>query len=153
MQASTRIATVGLVGYFPIVPGTAGSAVGVVLIVVLHRLRAHQWASCVAILSAVIYVLGVWAAGRAEKTFGVTDPGHVVIDEVAGQCLTFILQPAGGWMWLVGGFVLFRVFDVLKPFPSRRSEHLPGGWGIMTDDMVAGGYSAVALLLVRLAFR
>lgn len=152
-DASTRIATVGPIGYFPIAPGTAGSVVGLVLIVVLHRLQVHPWASSVAVLTAVIYALGVWAAGRAEKIFGVTDPGYVVIDEVAGQCIVFILPPAGGWGWLVGGFILFRVFDVLKPFPARRSERLAGGWGIMMDDLVAGGYSAVVLFMMRLAFR
>ncbi|MGH9327302.1 MAG: phosphatidylglycerophosphatase A family protein [Terriglobia bacterium] len=151
--AAVKLATVGPVGYFPIAPGTAGAVVGVALTVALHRCRVHHWASSVGIVAAVIYVAGVWAASRAERAFGVTDPSHVVIDEVAGQCVAFILQPAGGWAWLLGGFILFRVFDVLKPFPARRSERLPEGWGIMTDDIVAGGYSAVVLFLLRLVFR
>lgn len=150
-----RIATVGLAGSFPVAPGTAGSVVGVVFIIILHRLLPEPRTFClaVAIAVAVIYLVGVWSAGGAEKYFGVVDPGPVVIDEVAGQMVTFLLEPAGGWLWLLIAFILFRFFDVLKPFPARRAEHLPGGWGIMTDDIVAGVYSAIALFLAGLAVR
>lgn len=149
------IATCGGVGYFPVAPGTAGSAVGVGLVAALGALDAVQpWSRLLLILlSLSIFLVGVWAATGAEKFFGKTDPGHVVVDEVAGQLLTFVAQPDASWKWLFAGFILFRAFDVIKPFPARRAERLPGGWGIMTDDMVAGAYSAVLLLVLGQVIR
>lgn len=150
-----RIATVGPVGRFPVAPGTAGSAVGVAVAALIGRLPLGRTGLGVVLggSTALLYLVGVWASGRAEKAFNTVDPGPVVIDEVAGQMVTFLLRPAAGWAWLIGGFLLFRFFDVLKPFPARRSEHLPGGWGIMTDDVAAGIYSAAALFLLGLAMR
>ncbi len=152
-DVAVQVATVGPVGHFPIAPGTAGSLVGMACVAVLQRLvgDARTFSIAVAVLGIILYGVGVWAASRAEKYFGATDPGAVVIDEVAGQILTFILRPLPGWLWLLAGLGLFRLFDVLKPFPARRAERLPGGWGIMTDDVVAGAYSAVALFLLGLA--
>ena len=152
---AVRVATVGPVGRFPIAPGTAGSVVGVLIAALIARLplgRLMQGA-VLAGSSVLVYGVGVWAAGRAEGALQSVDPGPVVIDEVAGQMLTFLFRPAAGWIWLAGGFLLFRFFDVLKPFPARRSERLPGGWGIMTDDVAASAYSAVALFLLGLAVR
>jgi phosphatidylglycerophosphatase A len=77
----------------------------------------------------------------------------VVIDEVAGQMITFLARPDASWKWLLAGFLLFRLFDVLKPFPAGRAERLPGGWGIMTDDVVAGGYALAALLVLEIFLR
>jgi phosphatidylglycerophosphatase A len=90
----------------------------------------------------------VWAASQAEKYFGRTDPGQVVIDEVVGQMITLLLWPGATWKWLLAGFVLFRFFDVVKPFPARRLEHAPSGWGIMLDDVAAGIYGGLALALI-----
>jgi len=147
------VATIGPVGRFPIAPGTAGSLVGVACIAVLQRLLRDSRACSIGVIvvEVILYVVGVWAASRAEKHFAITDPGAVVIDEVAGQILTFVLCPLPGWLWLVAGLGLFRLFDVLKPFPARRAERLPGGWGIMTDDVIAGAYSAVALFFLGFA--
>ena len=149
-DAAVWIATCGGVGYFPIAPGTAGSAVGIALVAALGRADlAPGWPWVLLGAAAVsIFVIGVWAADRAEKFFGRTDPGHVVIDEVAGQVITFLAQPQASWKWLLAGFVLFRVFDVIKPFPARRAERLPGGWGIMTDDVLAGLYSLASLAIL-----
>ncbi|MGH9772361.1 MAG: phosphatidylglycerophosphatase A family protein [Candidatus Acidiferrales bacterium] len=154
-EIAPRIATVGPVGRFPIAPGTAGSVVGVAVTALIGRLPLSRAGLVIALAgaSAAVYLTGVWAAGRAEKAFGAVDPGPVVIDEVAGQMVTFLVRPAAGWMGLLAGFLLFRFFDVLKPFPARRSEHLPGGWGIMTDDVAAGVYAAAALFLSGLAMR
>ena len=148
--AAVWIATCGGVGYFPLAPGTAGSAVGLVLVAGLSRLPLGQpwpWA-LLGGLALVIFIIGVWAASDAEKFFGRTDPPYVVIDEVVGQMLTFLVRPDSSWKWLLAGFVLFRIFDVVKPFPARRAERLAGGWGIMMDDVAAGAYSMVALLLL-----
>jgi phosphatidylglycerophosphatase A len=141
------VATVAGVGYFPVVPGTAGSAVGVVLVAALDAIQiSTAWRFVLqALMIIIIFFLGVWSAGQSEKFFGRTDPGHVVIDEVAGQMVAFLLLPHASWKLLLAGFVLFRVFDISKPFPAGRAERLPGGWGIMVDDIVAGIYALGAL--------
>jgi phosphatidylglycerophosphatase A len=147
------IATAAGAGYFPVAPGTAGSAVGVVLVVALARLHLERaWPSIVlGAVSLVLFSVGVWAAGEAEKFFGRVDPGQVVIDEVVGQMLTFLLIPHATWKWLLGGFLLFRAFDIVKPFPARQAERIPRGWGIMVDDAVAGLYGLAVLMAVKLA--
>lgn len=153
--AAARLATVGPVGHCPVAPGTAGSLVGVILTVIIQRLRFAPWAYCLTmgVVIAVIFALGVWAAGGAERFYGEQDPGCVVIDEVAGQMVVFVFRSGAGWLVLLVGFILFRIFDVLKPFPARRAEHLPGGWGIMCDDLAAGAYGAAALFVVGFAIR
>jgi phosphatidylglycerophosphatase A len=149
------IATAGGAGYFPIAPGTAGSVVGVAVVAVLALLPLQRDLA-IAVLAAAsvgIFFAGVWAAGEAEKFFGKTDPGQVVIDEVVGQMLTFLLIPHARWMWLLGGFLLFRVFDIIKPAPARQAERIPRGWGIMMDDVVAGLYGLVVLTVIGLVKR
>jgi len=94
----------------------------------------------------LISLLGVWAANKVERDSKIVDPSFVVIDEVAGQLITFFLIPLS-WVYLFIGFLLFRAFDILKPFPARRAEELPGGWGIMVDDIVAGIYANLFLQL------
>ncbi len=149
------IATCAGVGHFPLAPGTAGSAVGLGLVAALGRLPVGRpWLAAPLLLAAsAIFFLGVWAAGQAEKFFGRIDPEPVVIDEVVGQMITFLQRPDASWKWLLAGFVLFRIFDVVKPYPSRRLEKAPGGWGIMLDDVIAGAYSLASLWLLRLKFR
>ncbi len=149
------MATAGGAGYFPIAPGTAGSLVGVAVVVGLGQLPLHRAAS-IAVLAAAslaLFPLGVWAAGKAEAFFGRTDPGQVVVDEVVGQMLTFLLLPHATWKWLVGGFLLFRAFDMVKPFPARQAERIPRGWGIMLDDVVAGVYGMAVLTVIGLVNR
>ncbi|HEV2350071.1 MAG TPA: phosphatidylglycerophosphatase A [Terriglobia bacterium] len=143
------IATSGGVGFFPFAPGTAGSAVGLGLVMAIAALPlARIWQqAAIAALALALGALGVWAATQAEKYFAKTDPGQVVIDEVVGQMITLLFCPAATWKWLLAGFVLFRFFDVVKPFPARRLERAPGGWGIMLDDVAAGIYGALALAL------
>lgn len=127
-------------GHSPIVPGTAGSAVGLALFWPLASLPlAWQVGICV-----VVFLLGVAAAARVARDSGVEDPGIVVVDEIVGQWLTLLalpFTPLGAGL----GFVLFRVMDVWKPWPARQLEHLPGGWGIMADDVMAGIYANLAL--------
>ena len=110
-------------------------------------------AKAIAVLVTVAVVLlavGVWAAGKAEDFFGRTDPGQIVLDEVVGQILTVLLIPSLTWKWLLGGLLLFRALDVLKPFPARQAERIPRGWGIMLDDVIAGVYGLVLLSVIRL---
>jgi phosphatidylglycerophosphatase A len=125
------------------------------VVVGLARLPLHRPAA-IAVLAAsslALFALGVWAAGKAEVFFGRTDPGQVVVDEVVGQMLTFLLLPDATWKWRVGGFLLFRAFDIVKPFPARQAERIPRGWGIMLDDVVAGVYGLAVLAVLRLVIR
>src|SRR6201987_2193416 len=101
---------------------------------------------------AVIAALGGWKATTAAGFRNVSDPQRVVIDEVSGQHMAYLLALAPlNWKYLLLGFILFRVFDIWKPFPARQAESLPGGWGIMADDWVAGIYAAIGLWLARAA--
>jgi phosphatidylglycerophosphatase A len=136
------LATAGGVGYSPFAPGTAGSAAGLVVYALTWSL-APGWQ--IAIVVAVS-VVGLWAAGVAARHFGREDPGEVVIDEVAGQLVTLLLTGAGLGE-AAAGFLLFRVLDVVKPWPAGRFERLPGGLGIMADDLMAGVYGNLALRL------
>jgi phosphatidylglycerophosphatase A len=128
-------------GYLPKAPGTWGSAVGLLLWLVLP---ASAWVQATAI--AFVLVAGTWSAGVAERHFGRHDPGQVVIDEVAGMLITMFLNPAG-WVSALLGFLLFRAADIVKPFPARRFEGLPGGFGIMADDVMAAIYANLVLRL------
>ena len=138
------LATFGHVGHFPIAPGTAGSAAALPLYALL------RWIGSPALDVSVIVALfaaGSWAGSVAESHYGRTDPGYVVLDEVVGQLLTLLFVPVT-WVGVTVGFLLFRLFDIVKPFPARQCERLHGGVGIMTDDVVAGIYGNLALRLV-----
>ncbi len=100
---------------------------------------------------AVVTLAGLWAAGRAERVLGGKDPGAIVIDEVAGMTLSVVAFPLTV-PTLAVGFVLFRVFDIVKPFPARASQRARGGLGVMVDDLIAGLYALAALGLLRALF-
>ena len=139
--AGLAIATVFGVGYAPIAPGTFGSAAG---LVVWWLLPASPVAQAIAIVT--IFIAGSWGGSVAERHFGRTDPGQVVIDEVMGMLITLFLNPVG-WVGAFAGFVLFRIFDVIKPYPSNRLERLHGGLGVMADDGMAAVYANLVLRL------
>ena len=141
------IGTVAGAGYFPYAPGTVGSAVGIGLVAAIGAIPVAQaWRAILLGLGAgAVFAVGVWSAGRCEKFFGRMDPGQVVIDEVVGQAVAFLLAPHTSWKLLLAGFALFRLFDITKPFPASRAERLPAGWGIMVDDVVAGIYAMVVM--------
>jgi phosphatidylglycerophosphatase A len=133
------IASVFGVGYIPFAPGTFGAAAGLLL---WWLLPASAFAQTVAIV--VTFVLGSWSGTVAERYVGRTDPRHVVIDEVMGMLITLFLIPVG-WRGAAAGFLLFRLFDVIKPWPSNRLEKLHGGVGVMADDGMAAIYANLAL--------
>jgi phosphatidylglycerophosphatase A len=139
------VAAAGGLGFIPFAPGTFGSIPGVAIALGL-RAVAPWWAEGVAVL--VLFLVGVWAAKAAETWFGRIDPGPVVIDEVVGMLITTLFLPLSTLGWLVG-FAVFRACDVIKPFPAGRAERLPGGWGVMSDDVLAGvwGYAIMRGLL------
>ena len=131
-------------GHVPIAPGTAGTLGAIPLYLLL---RPHGVLT-VAIAALVTTVVGVWAAGRVVARTGRHDPQIVVVDEVAGVLVTWLAAPIG-WRGLLAGFVLFRVFDQLKPWPANVAERWPRGWGVMMDDVFAGGWGAAVLLGAR----
>jgi len=97
-----------------------------------------------------ITLVGTWAASRTEKLSGLKDPGKVVIDEVAGQFIALLPVPfmvGTAWWAMILAFILFRFFDIVKPYPARKLESLPGGLGIMLDDVTAGVYAAIGVML------
>jgi len=143
------IATGFYSGYLPKAPGTWGSLVGLLLFFLLHTLTLQIYLAVV----AGIFVLGTFAAGEAEKIMDRKDPGLVVIDEIVGILITMIAIPATP-LAMALGFILFRIFDIWKPFPIRLiDQRFHGGLGIMLDDIVAGIFSLVILqVLVRFLF-
>jgi phosphatidylglycerophosphatase A len=135
-------ATVLGVGYVPFAPGTFGSAAGLLVWWVLPVSPVVHAAVIVA-----LFAIGSWSGSVAERHFGRTDPGQVVIDEVMGMLMTLFLNPVG-WIGALGGFLLFRIADVIKPYPANRLERLHGGIGVMADDGMAAIYANIALRLV-----
>ena len=137
------ISTVGGVGHAPLAPGTVASALTALALGVLSPSRL----ALVVFLLAVILV-GTWAAQEAERSLGGKDPGAIVVDEVAGMALAVLTVPLTPAV-LIAGFLLFRVFDIVKPYPANALQRLPGGVGVMIDDLVAGLYALLLLLVAR----
>lgn len=142
-RVALLVATVGGIGYVPVAPGTAGSLVALLILWALPFSPLG-----LALVLLVVVGVGVWAAGRAERLLGGKDPRPVVIDEVAGMFLSVLLLPRHFGL-LLAAFLLFRLLDIVKPFPIRRSESLSGGLGVMLDDLIAGGYTLALLWGVR----
>jgi phosphatidylglycerophosphatase A len=142
------LATAGYAGYFPIAPGTMGSAVGLLVYLLV------PWTQSTALeigLIVVLFATGVWAGTIAEQFFGGIDPGPIVLDEVVGMLITLAFIPVG-WSGAIVGFLLFRIFDVVKPYPAARFEKLHGGLGVMADDAMAAVYANVSLRLLLALF-
>jgi phosphatidylglycerophosphatase A len=130
------VATCGYLGYVPIAPGTFGSALG---LVVFFAVRSSGSVAVELGVIALLFAVGLWCGTVAEHHFGGIDPGPVVLDEVIGMLITLALLPVNGAGAIVG-FLVFRVLDVVKPWPSARFEKLPGGLGVMADDAMAAVY-------------
>jgi phosphatidylglycerophosphatase A len=137
------ISTFGYVGFFPIAPGTAGSVAALALYAMVRWVGEPSFES---VIIAMVFAAGVWASTRTEVVLGTSDPGPVVIDEVLGMLLTLAWLPLS-LTGVIVGLVMFRILDVVKPFPAGRLEHAPRGWGIMLDDAMAGVYGQLALRL------
>ncbi len=131
------IATCG-VGYMPIAPGTFGSLVGVGLFLLLPPVA-------IPMSIMVVTFAGIWAGSRTEELSGRKDPGKIVVDEVAGQLTALLPLAFVKWSMtaIMVSFILFRFFDIVKPYPANRLQELKGGVGVMCDDLVAGVYAAI----------
>ncbi|MFQ5602176.1 MAG: phosphatidylglycerophosphatase A [bacterium] len=140
---SRVIATGFFFGYAPFFPGTMGSFLGLFLYWIIPGSEKIYFLGFI----ALTFLVGVWAASEVEKQTSVNDNQIIVIDEVVGTFITFILFEKK-IIWLAIGFILFRLFDIVKIFPAKNTERLPRGWGVMMDDVVAGIYSAVSLRLI-----
>ena len=166
-RSSLFFATAAGAGYLPKAPGTWGSIVGVVIYWALLKtigqptqpvidLYLHdvylvlpEWLVGL-VVALVLAFLGVAVSNRVAEFTGKKDPQFVVIDEVSGQYLTYLFALAPlNWKYLLLGLILFRVFDIWKPFPARQAESLPGGWGIMADDWAAAVYAAIGIWIAR----
>lgn len=141
MNAIIKLLATGLgAGYMPKAPGTFGSLVGLTLVYVLRPLPFFYYFIFVVAFS----LASIWISGRAEKLFGEKDAQQIVIDEIAGILVTFILVPFIP-ITVVAGFLLFRLFDIWKPYPISRMQEWEGGLGIVVDDLAAGLYANLSL--------
>ncbi|MGL1862228.1 MAG: phosphatidylglycerophosphatase A [Pseudodesulfovibrio sp.] len=143
---ATALATLGPIGNFPKAPGTWGSLASIIAAPWLF-LPFPLWGR-ILILTAIL-VVGTWACSRAEAVLGKKDPGCVIIDELFGQWLTIVFFVGFPIWYLAVAFILFRLFDIFKPWPVKWSETaFPGGLGVMIDDGVAGLYALGFLHLI-----
>ena len=152
MQYAAHFIALGFgAGRVPKSPGTAGSLVGVVLFLGLRDVLVTDSGSWwpYGLFVALVAVVGTWAAHRSAQLLGRKDPNCIVIDEIAGMLLTLAYLP-NGWLWLLVAFVLFRVFDILKPWPVGFADRrVAGGFGIMLDDLLAGGYALAGVQVLH----
>jgi phosphatidylglycerophosphatase A len=143
-RVAVFLATCGYVGYAPLAPGTFGSAAGLAVFALVR-----SSGSTIVELAVIVglFVVGVWSGTEAEDHFGGVDPGPIVLDEVVGMLITLALLPVNLTGAIVG-FLVFRVLDVVKPWPSGRFERLPGGLGVMADDGMAALYGNGAMRIL-----
>tara|TARA_R110000772_G_scaffold38750_11_gene91253 strand:+ start:1459 stop:1944 length:486 start_codon:yes stop_codon:yes gene_type:complete len=131
-------------GLSPKAPGSAGTVVAVILYLFLAQLPLTAYLS----MLLVTFAAGIYLCGRSSRLLGVHDHGGIVWDEFVGYWITMLVAPSG-WLWIVVGFLLFRLFDILKPFPINVfDKHVHGGLGIMIDDAIAGTFAWICLQLI-----
>jgi len=143
-RSAALVATWFGCGYFPVAPGTVASVAAAGIAWALGVWSGWTPAA-VGALGVIMFFPAVWTAEVTALNMGTKDPGMVVIDEVVGQWITLLGAPVIDWKTCVAGLVVFRILDIWKPFPARRLEQLPGGLGIVTDDVMAGAYGALVL--------
>ena len=133
-------------GWAPVASGTVASALTIVVLWLLALSRTE-----IIVVFVVVTLIGTWAAEHAERALGTKDPGAIVIDEVAGMTLSVLLLPLTVPVAILA-FLLFRLFDIVKPTPARQAQALPGGAGVMVDDLIAGFYALVLVMGARALF-
>jgi phosphatidylglycerophosphatase A len=131
-------------GYVPRLPGTAGTLVGVLFYLFMQPLHVTVYL----LVTSVLFLAGIWLCGKTSRDLGVHDHSAIVWDEMVGYLVTMIMAPAG-WLWMVTGFILFRLFDIWKPWPIAWADrHAKGGLGVMLDDLIAGIYALAILQII-----
>ena len=135
-------------GFSPIAPGTAGALVAVLIWFGVSQLTPAVYLPALVLLILLFTTAGVWATNRLVPYWG-DDPSRVVVDEMVGTWLALLAAPAGHWGYAAGAFILFRLLDIFKPLGIRKMEQLPGGIGVMMDDLLAGLYGFAFLIGVR----
>lgn len=148
LRLSRMIASLFYVGFIPGMPGTYGSIITALIFVGIYSLTDQI--QPVIHLSAVcmITLIGIWASAEISRKTGVEDPSYIIIDEVAGQLLTFLFLPVTG-LNIILGILAFRTFDIWKPYPIRKLERLGKGVGVMADDLLAGIYGNIVLQIIN----
>lgn len=154
------------VGYLPLMPGTYGSIVGIGIYLLVRQFeiggeiylsqlgwqigQINAWQHVVNLVVFLLFcLLGIWAANRATQLFKNKDPQQAVVDEIIGQLIVFLFVPfAIGWQFVLAGFLLFRLFDIWKPYPIDSLQNLPAGIGVCADDILAGVYGGICLALL-----
>lgn len=161
---SLAVTTFG-VGYLPLMPGTFGSMVGVGIYAALASTFGSfryspepaalemfvAWIHAVILIAFLLFLLlGIWAASRSVELLGNSDPPEAVVDEVIGQLVVFLFIPfTSSWLLIGSGFLLFRLFDIWKPYPIDDLQDLPGGIGVCADDLLAGVYAGICLSIIH----
>jgi len=145
-RVADAISTWAGCGYSPVAPGTVGSVAAIGIALIIEHYAGWKPISFAA-LAAIVLLPAIWAAGETARQAGMKDPQFVVVDEVVGQWLALGGARALNWKSYLAAFLLFRLFDIWKPFPVRQLESLPGGVGIVADDLMAGLYAALVLFL------
>lgn len=145
-RLATALATWFGCGYWPWGPGTVGSLAAIAIAILLHAYLATGRLTLL-LLTALLFGPAVWASTRTERLLHRHDPGLVVIDEVLGQWVTLLGASVLVWQSFLAAFLLFRLFDIWKPWPVRNLEKLPEGFGIVADDIAAGFYGALILYI------
>jgi phosphatidylglycerophosphatase A len=134
------IAQGAYIGRLPVAPGTAGTLVGALIYILMRAVSPAAYL----VLCSIVILAGAWTAGRAEAYLGRKDPPSIVIDEIAGYLVAMFMVPRE-WGFVITGFLLFRIFDITKPYPLKRLQDLDGGIGVMVDDVGAGVYTNLVL--------
>ena len=142
------LASVFGIGFIPYAPGTAGSLLASILFVILYRPpygEENEWQLALLGIAIILLILGTIVSWKTARTLGKKDPKQVVIDEVLGVTVAYLFLPKT-YLVVISGFIIFRLLDIIKPFPAYQAQRLPGGLGIMMDDLIAGIYTN---LLIR----
>ena len=143
------LATGAYTGYAPVASGTAGAALGMVLGWIVFAPLWRYSPAAFLMIFMVLFIGACFVAGSAEKIFEDHDSSHIVIDEVLGMIATMFLNPTS-FLWMMTGFVVFRLFDIIKPFPASFFDRRVGGAGVMLDDLAAGIYANLVVRVARM---
>ena len=145
----TFVATGAWLGYFPAIPGTAGSVLGLLLARFALAPIWRHWTAIFLIMFGLAFVAGCSLAGCAERILDEPDSSVIVLDEIFGMVATMFANPVT-WPWLMAGFVLFRLLDIIKPWPASWFDRMSGGAGVMLDDLAAAFYANIVLRVLQL---